>query len=63
MYRAVLMNVLKASGGLYLVAKMKNDNNKKATSHMAVISTLVLFLGNLALPIFQLFMYIKIQIP
>jgi len=33
------------------VAKIKKDNNKKATSHIAVMSIFVLFRGNLALPI------------
>ena len=28
-----------------LVAKIKNDNNKKATSHIAVMSMVVLFRG------------------
>jgi hypothetical protein len=39
------------SGGFVFVARMKKDNNRKATSHMAVMSMLVLFLGNLALGI------------
>jgi hypothetical protein len=33
------------SGGLVLVARMKNDSNRKATSHIAVMSIFVLFLG------------------
>jgi hypothetical protein len=33
------------SGGFCLVANIKNDNNKKATSHIAVISMLVLLRG------------------
>jgi hypothetical protein len=33
------------SGGFCFVAKMKKDNNKKATSHIAVISMAVLFRG------------------
>jgi hypothetical protein len=33
------------SGGFCLVARIKNDNNKKATSHIAVMSMFVLFLG------------------
>jgi hypothetical protein len=41
-----------ASGGLNLVARMKNESNRKATSHIAVMSMFVLFLGNFALPIF-----------
>src|SRR6478609_12105302 len=40
-----------ASDGLNLVVKIKNDNNRKATSHIAVMSMLVLLRGNLALPI------------
>jgi len=35
------------SAGLNLVANIKKVKSKKATSHIAVISTLVLFLGNL----------------
>jgi hypothetical protein len=34
-----------ASGGLNFVARIKNDNNRNATSHMAVMSIDVLFLG------------------
>jgi hypothetical protein len=33
------------SGGFCFVANKKNDNNKKATSHIAVMSIVVLFLG------------------
>jgi hypothetical protein len=44
-----------ASAGLNLVVKIKNDNKRKATSHMAVMSMLVLLRGNLALPIFIIF--------
>jgi hypothetical protein len=44
-----------ASGGLYLVARIKKESNRKATSHMAVMSMFVLFLGNFALPIFRFF--------
>jgi hypothetical protein len=33
------------SGGFCFVANIKNDNNKKATSHIAVMSMVVLFLG------------------
>jgi hypothetical protein len=40
-----------ASAGLNLVVKMKKDNKRKATSHMAVMSMFVLLRGNLALPI------------
>jgi hypothetical protein len=44
-----------ASGGLVLVARIKKDNSKKATSHIAVISTAVLFLGNLTFGILKYF--------
>jgi hypothetical protein len=40
-----------ASAGLNFVVKIKNDNKRNATSHIAVMSILVLFRGNLALPI------------
>ena len=40
-----------ASEGLNFVVKIKKDNKRKATSHMAVMSILVLLRGNLALPI------------
>jgi hypothetical protein len=33
------------SGGFCFVAKMKKDNNKNATSHIAVMSIIVLFRG------------------
>src|SRR5215216_4747913 len=36
----------RASAGLNLVVRMKNDNRRKATSHIAVMSTEVLFRGN-----------------
>jgi len=39
----------KASGGLNLVARMKKDKRRKATSHIAVMSIFVLFLGTLTL--------------
>jgi hypothetical protein len=42
----------KASGGLNLVARIKKESSRKATSHIAVMSMFVLFLGNFALPIF-----------
>jgi hypothetical protein len=42
-----------ASGGLNLVANMKNDSNRNATSHIAVMSMDVLLRGILALGIFQ----------
>jgi hypothetical protein len=42
-----------ASGGLVLVARIKKDNSKKATSHIAVISTAVLFRGNLTFGILK----------
>jgi hypothetical protein len=35
----------RTSGGFCFVANIKNDNNKKATSHIAVMSMVVLFLG------------------
>jgi hypothetical protein len=40
-----------AYAGLNFVVKIKKDNKRKATSHMAVMSMLVLLRGNLALPI------------
>jgi hypothetical protein len=40
-----------ASAGLNFVVKIKKDNKRNATSHIAVMSILVLFRGNLALPI------------
>jgi hypothetical protein len=46
------VTTLSASGGLNLVAKMKKDSSKKATSHMAVMSMFVLLRGILALGIF-----------
>jgi hypothetical protein len=39
-----------ASAGLNLVVRIKNDNNRNATSHIAVISTAVLFRAILGLP-------------
>jgi hypothetical protein len=33
------------SGGFCFVANIKNDNKRNATSHIAVISMFVLFLG------------------
>jgi hypothetical protein len=45
----------KASGGLNLVARIKKESSRKATSHIAVMSMFVLFLGNFALPIFIFF--------
>ncbi len=44
-----------ASGGLNLVAKMKKESNRKATSHIAVMSMFVLLRGNFALPILNFF--------
>jgi hypothetical protein len=44
-----------ASEGLNLVVRIKKDNKRKATSHMAVMSMEVLLRGNLALPIFIIF--------
>ena len=40
-----------ASGGFCLVANIKKDSNRNATSHIAVISILVLLRGIFALPI------------
>jgi hypothetical protein len=40
-----------ASGGFCLVANIKKDNNRNATSHIAVMSMLVLLRGIFALPI------------
>jgi hypothetical protein len=45
----------KTSGGFCLVAKMKNDNNKNATSHIAVMSMVVLLRGSFSLGIFGVF--------
>jgi hypothetical protein len=39
------------SGGFCFVANMKNDNNKNATSHIAVMSIVVLLRGILTLGI------------
>ena len=39
------ISICKASWGLNLVVRMKKVSNRKATSHMAVMSTNVLFLG------------------
>jgi len=44
-----------ASGGFVFVARIKKDNSRKATSHIAVISTAVLFLGNLTFGIIENF--------
>src|SRR5580704_6855630 len=46
------VTTVSASGGLNLVARIKKESNRKATSHIAVMSMFVLFLGNFALPIF-----------
>jgi hypothetical protein len=43
----------RASAGLNFVARIKNDNRRKATSHIAVMSTAVLFLGNFTFGIFK----------
>jgi hypothetical protein len=43
------------SSGLNLVASMKKVSRRKATSHMAVMSMLVLFRGNFAWPIISSF--------
>jgi hypothetical protein len=45
------VTTVSASGGLNLVAKMKNDRSRKATSHIAVMSIVVLLRGIFALPI------------
>src|SRR4030095_2804022 len=52
---------LRISGGLNLVVKMKNDNNKKDTSHIAVISIFVLFRGTLTFGIFAYFLIRNIR--
>ena len=50
------------SGGFCFVANIKKDNNKKATSHIAVMSMMVLFLGILTFGIFICFqLFFKIQ--
>jgi hypothetical protein len=43
----------RVSSGLNFVVRMKKDNNRKATSHMAVISTLVLLRGTLTFGMIQ----------
>ena len=43
------------SGGFCFVASIKNDNKRNATSHIAVISTAVLFLGILTFGIYRNF--------
>src|SRR5690606_193880 len=43
------VTTLSSSEGLNLLVKMKKDNSRKATSHIAVMSTAVLFLGTLIL--------------
>ena len=42
------VTTVSASGGLNLVARMKKDNSRKATSHIAVMSMFVLFRGSFA---------------
>jgi hypothetical protein len=42
----------KASEGLNLVVRMKNESNRNATSHIAVMSIFVLFLGTLTFGMF-----------
>jgi hypothetical protein len=44
-----------ASGGFCLVANMKKDNNKNATSHIAVMSMAVLLRGIFTLGILYFF--------
>jgi hypothetical protein len=44
-------SICTASDGFGFVVRMKKDNSKKATSHIAVISTLVLFRGIFGLAI------------
>jgi hypothetical protein len=46
-----------ASGGLNFVVNMKKDNRRKATSHIAVMSTEVLFLGTLTFGIINNFLF------
>ena len=41
-----------ASSGLNLVVRMKNDRRRNATSHIAVMSTEVLFRGNFTFVMF-----------
>src|SRR5687767_8724671 len=41
------ISICTASCGLNFVVRMKKVSNRKATSHMAVMSIAVLFLGNL----------------
>jgi hypothetical protein len=52
----------KASGGFCLVAKMKNESRRKATSHIAVISMLVLLRGILILGIPLVFYVTMVQV-
>src|ERR1700730_6007922 len=47
----------KASAGLNFVVRMKKDNKRKATSHIAVISIFVLFRGTLTFGIFTYFFF------
>ena len=49
------------AGGFGLVARIKNESNRNATSHIAVISTLVLLRGNFALPMIKFLFFIKIH--
>jgi hypothetical protein len=44
-----------ASGGFCLVAMIKKDNSRKATSHIAVMSMLVLLRGILTFGMFYFF--------
>jgi len=51
---------LSASGGLNFVANMKNDSRRKATSHIAVMSMVVLLRGILALGILKNFNHLQL---
>src|SRR6185312_4939215 len=55
LYTELGVVTLNASGGLNFVAKMKKDNNRKATSHIAVMSIVVLLRGIFALGIVNFF--------
>ena len=55
-------STLTASGGFVLVASIKKDKSKNATSHIAVMSILVLLRGSLIFGIIQnLYGYFKMQ--
>src|SRR3954465_5261227 len=55
------VTTLSASAGLNLVVRMKKDNSRKATSHIAVISIFVLFRGTLTFGIFAYFLIKNIR--